>query len=47
MMIFVGVATYYIAPMAFLFNNFALFLFTMNFLLLLMILGLAFLATLL
>lgn len=47
MMIIVGVGTYYVAPMAFVYQNFALFLFMMNILLLLMVLGMAFLASLL
>ena len=46
-MLGIGVVTYYVVPMAFLYGRFDLFLFTMTLLLLLVILGTVFLASLL
>jgi len=42
-----GVLTYYVAPMSFLYKNYTLFFFILNLVLILMILGLAFVSILL
>lgn len=47
MLIFLGAITYYVAPMAFVYQNYTLFFFILNFILILMILGLAFISILL
>mmetsp|Transcript_29437 Transcript_29437/g.44573 ORF Transcript_29437/g.44573 Transcript_29437/m.44573 type:complete len:353 (+) Transcript_29437:1900-2958(+) len=47
LMVVLGIATYYVAPAAFLYNNMPLFFMIMNALLLLMILGMTFVAILL
>lgn len=47
MLVFLGVLTYYVAPMAFIYRNYTLFFFILNFILILMILGLAFVSILL
>lgn len=47
MLVFMGVLTYYVAPMSFLYKNYTLFFFILNIVLILMILGLAFVSILL
>lgn len=47
MLIVLGAITYYVAPMAFVYQNYSLFFFILNFILILMILGLAFISILL
>lgn len=47
MLVFMGVLTYYVAPMSFLYKNYSLFFFILNLVLILMILGLAFVSILL
>jgi len=47
MLIFMGILTYYVAPMSFLYENYALFFFILNFVLILMIIGMAFVSILL
>jgi hypothetical protein len=47
MLVFMGVLTYYIAPMSFLYKNYTLFFFILNLVLILMILGMAFVSILL
>ena len=47
MLVFLGILTYYVAPMAFIYRNYTLFFFILNFILILMILGLAFVSILL
>ena len=46
MLVVTGVMTYYVAPLSFLYNNLNLFFFILNSILILMILGLAFIAML-
>lgn len=47
MLVTLGILTYYVAPMAFIYKNYSLFFFILNFILILMILGLAFVSILL
>lgn len=47
MLVFMGVLVYYVAPMSFLYKNYSLFFFILNLVLILMILGLAFVSILL
>lgn len=47
MLVLMGILTYYIAPMSFLYKNYTLFFFILNLVLILMILGLAFISILL
>jgi hypothetical protein len=47
MLVFMGVLTYYVAPMSFLYKNYTLFFFILNLVLILMILGMAFVSILL
>lgn len=47
MLVSLGILTYYVAPMAFIYKNYSLFFFILNFILILMILGLAFVSILL
>ena len=46
MLVVLGVITYYVAPMAWVYQNFSLFFFVLNLILILMILGLAFVSIL-
>lgn len=45
-LVVLGVITYYVAPMSFIYGNYTLFFFIINFILILMILGLAFVSIL-
>ena len=47
MLVFLGILTYYVAPMSWVYKNYTLFFFILNFILILMILGLAFVSILL
>jgi hypothetical protein len=47
MLIICGILTYYVAPSAFIFQNFGLFFAVMNFILLIMILGMTYVVILL
>lgn len=47
MLVIMGVITYYLAPMAFIYQKYALFFMILNLVLILMILGLSFLSLLL
>lgn len=47
MLVVLGGITYYVGPLSFIYGNFALFFFVINFILILMILGLAFISILL
>jgi hypothetical protein len=47
MLVFMGVLTYYVAPMSFLYGNYSLFFFILNFVLILMIIGMALVSILL
>lgn len=46
MLVGMGVVTYYLAPMSFIYKNYTMFFMILNFVLILMILGLSFLSLL-
>jgi len=46
LLVFMGILTYYFAPLSFIYRNFSLFFMILNFVLIMMILGLAFLSLL-
>lgn len=46
MLVVLGIITYYVAPMSFVYQNYSLFFFVLNLILILMILGLAFVSIL-